>query len=110
MKKALATNVPVIGIPSVQRAVVNVEEEDEWRKRTNSPASAGRSRATSPALGGETTKKKRYHLLVEGLGLRAVMGVPGVNGRKTRTNHIMEMEKVLGIEAARTQALPIPNT
>lgn len=40
-------------------------------------------------------------MLVEGYGLRQVMNTPGVDGRFTRSNHIMEMEKVLGIEAAR---------
>lgn len=29
------------------------------------------------------------------------MNIPGVNGYKTKTNHIMETEKILGIEAAR---------
>lgn len=42
-----------------------------------------------------------YNLLVEGYGLREVMGTEGVNGLKTTTNHILEIEKVLGIEAAR---------
>jgi len=38
---------------------------------------------------------------VEGAGLLAVMGIQGVRGDKTRSTHIMEVEKVLGIEAAR---------
>jgi len=29
------------------------------------------------------------------------MNIPGIDGTKTQTNHIMETEKVLGIEAAR---------
>lgn len=30
------------------------------------------------------------------------MGIEGVDGRKTRSNHVMEMLNVLGIEAARS--------
>ena len=44
----------------------------------------------------------RYNLAVEGLDLRAVMGTLGVAGTKTRTNHVLELNAVLGIEAART--------
>lgn len=40
-------------------------------------------------------------LLVEGYGLRACMNTEGVNGLATRTNSVMEMRDVLGIEAAR---------
>lgn len=40
-------------------------------------------------------------LLVEGYGLKEVMTTEGVIGTRTQTNHIMEMQKVLGIEAAR---------
>jgi len=43
----------------------------------------------------------KYNLAVEGYGLRSVMNVPGIDGRHTKTNHIMETEKILGIEAAR---------
>ena len=31
----------------------------------------------------------------------AVLGTPGVDARNTKSNHIMEMNKTLGIEAAR---------
>jgi len=47
--------------------------------------------------------KSSYHLLVEGYGLAEVMGSSGVDGRRTTTNHIVEVEKTLGVEAARTQ-------
>jgi DNA-directed RNA polymerase III subunit RPC1 len=40
-------------------------------------------------------------LLVEGYGLRSCMTTEGVDGLKTRTNSVMEMREVLGIEAAR---------
>ncbi|KAG8082497.1 hypothetical protein GUJ93_ZPchr0014g47527 [Zizania palustris] len=43
----------------------------------------------------------RYNLLVEGTNLLAVMGTPGVDAMKTKSNHIMEVNRTLGIEAAR---------
>eukprot|EP00741_Cyanophora_paradoxa_P024408 tig00022075_g23567.t1 len=61
----------VTGVPSIERAVIN-------------------------DLGGG-----RYNLLVEGYGLSRVMATPGVRGSHTKSNHVMEVERVLGIEAAR---------
>ena len=46
--------------------------------------------------------KGRYHLLVEGNNMAEVMGTEGVLGEQTKTNHVMEAEKTLGIEAARS--------
>ncbi|XP_073308006.1 LOW QUALITY PROTEIN: DNA-directed RNA polymerase III subunit 1-like [Primulina huaijiensis] len=45
--------------------------------------------------------KETFDLLVEGTGLLSVMGIQGVNGCKTTSNHIIEVWKTLGIEAAR---------
>ena len=47
----------------------------------------------------------RYEVLVEGRDLTAVMGTLGVVGSHTTTNHIMEVEKVLGIEASRRKII-----
>lgn len=69
--KGILPKVIVKGIPTVERAVVNQH------------------------------KDKSYYLVVEGTNLRAVMGTPGVLGTKTTTNHIIEVEGTLGIEAAR---------
>lgn len=44
----------------------------------------------------------KRELLVEGYGLRDVMTTDGVIGSKTKTNHILEVYEVLGIEAARS--------
>ena len=44
---------------------------------------------------------KAYKLLIEGTDMRAVMGTPGLLGQHTTSNHIIEVEKTLGIEAAR---------
>lgn len=46
-----------------------------------------------------------YKLLAEGTGLLSVMGVSGVVGVECETNHIMEMEQVLGIEVARNKII-----
>jgi DNA-directed RNA polymerase III subunit RPC1 len=75
--KAELPGVIVQGIPTVNRAVINYDE--------NSAKSAS----------------KAHHLLVEGYGLAEVMGIPGVDGLNTTSNHIVEVEKTLGIEAAR---------
>lgn len=45
--------------------------------------------------------KGKYNLLVEGTNLKAVMGTEGVDGRNTKSNHVIEIERTLGIEAAR---------
>ena len=44
----------------------------------------------------------KYNLLVEGTNMCEVMGTEGVCGEQTTTNHVMEAEKTLGIEAARS--------
>ncbi|KAL9602953.1 MAG: hypothetical protein Q9219_001478 [cf. Caloplaca sp. 3 TL-2023] len=49
----------------------------------------------------KTDDQERNALLVEGYGLRACMSTDGVKGTATRTNSVMEMREVLGIEAAR---------
>eukprot|EP01105_Mastigella_eilhardi_P025761 TRINITY_DN7112_c0_g1_i1.p1 TRINITY_DN7112_c0_g1~~TRINITY_DN7112_c0_g1_i1.p1 ORF type:complete len:1449 (-),score=402.34 TRINITY_DN7112_c0_g1_i1:65-4234(-) len=46
-------------------------------------------------------KENGFNLLVEGKDLAAVMATSGIVGEKTVCNHIMEVERVLGVEAAR---------
>ena len=70
--QSLLPRVLVQGIPSVDRAVVN-------------------------DVGGG-----QYNLLVEGTALRAVMTTDGVRGVETTSNHVIEVEQTLGIEAARS--------
>ncbi|KYO27634.1 DNA-directed RNA polymerase III subunit RPC1 [Alligator mississippiensis] len=65
----------VQGIPEVSRAVIHIDEQ---------------------------SGKQKYKLLVEGDNLRAVMATHGVKGTKTTSNNTYEVEKTLGIEAART--------
>ncbi|PSR95151.1 DNA-directed RNA polymerase III subunit 1 like [Actinidia chinensis var. chinensis] len=73
LKNKLPT-VVVKGISTVERAVINRAKKDN---------------------------KEQYNLLVEGTGLRSVMGIVGIDGRKTTSNHIIEVQEVVGIEAAR---------
>lgn len=76
MLRSALPDVIVQGIPTINRAVINETEK-----------------------GGCPT----YNLLMEGYGLRDVMGAAGIDGLHTTTNHVIEVEEVLGVEAARTQ-------
>lgn len=72
----LKNNLPAVivkGIPSIVRAVISKQENDQ----------------------------SKHQLLVEGTGLKGVMATPGIDYRYSKSNHIMEIEEVLGIEAAR---------
>lgn len=71
-KRALP-KVVVKGVPTIVRAVINEQEGHPGR----------------------------FELLAEGYGLKDVMTIDGIIGTETVSNHIMEVEKVLGIEAAR---------
>eukprot|EP00117_Sycon_ciliatum_P006945 scpid14118/ scgid10259/ DNA-directed RNA polymerase III subunit RPC1; DNA-directed RNA polymerase III largest subunit; DNA-directed RNA polymerase III subunit A; RNA polymerase III 155 kDa subunit; RNA polymerase III subunit C160 len=79
--KSSLLNVVIKGIASVTRAIIHV---DDGKKNKGGD-------------GGKT----RYKLLVEGNDMRSVMATAGVNGTQTTSNHIIEVEKTLGIEAAR---------
>jgi len=76
--------VRVCGIENVSRAIIVAKlesEKTEEEKRTGRPC---------------------YKLLIEGTALQAVMGVKGIKGSEARSTHVMEVEKCLGIEAARS--------
>lgn len=64
-------NIPIRGYPEASRAIIKTDDQG------------------------------KNALLVEGYGLRACMTTQGVNGLATKTNSVMEMREVLGIEAAR---------
>lgn len=49
--------------------------------------------------------RSNYQILAEGTNLLDVMGVRGVDGHRTVTNHVKETERVLGIEAARSRII-----
>ncbi|XP_071808638.1 DNA-directed RNA polymerase III subunit RPC1-like isoform X1 [Asterias amurensis] len=68
------TDVVIQGIASVSRAVIHIDEKGS---------------------------KTLYKLLVEGDNLQAVVATRGVKGTSTTSNNTYEMEKTLGIEAAR---------
>jgi len=75
--------VVVCGIKDVSRAIITLKEEGEKTKTERASC------------------LKTHKILVEGTGLQAVMGAKGVAGERTKSTHIMEVEKTLGIEAAR---------
>ncbi|AMD22835.1 HHR066Cp [Eremothecium sinecaudum] len=68
-------SIVVKGLPDIARAVINIRDDG------------------------------KRELLVEGYGLRDVMTTDGVVGKKTRTNHFLEVFEVLGIEATRTSII-----
>lgn len=71
----------VAGLPSVERAVIQqISDPDDPEART-------------------------FQLLAEGTNLLDVMTVPGVACHQTVTNHVIETERVLGIEAARSRII-----
>ncbi|KAG9097222.1 hypothetical protein FRC06_007823, partial [Ceratobasidium sp. 370] len=76
--KRLLPSVVVKGIPTIQRAIINVLDKNV-----------------------DGCKRGDKELLVEGYGLKEVMNTDGIIGERTTSNHIMEVEQVLGIEAAR---------
>ncbi|GMH93134.1 hypothetical protein TrST_g13733 [Triparma strigata] len=78
--KSALPKVIVCGIHSVNRAVIN---ETDGK--------------------GTGVNADKFHLLVEGYGLLDVMGAEGIDGRHTETNHIIEIESTLGVEAARAK-------
>ncbi|CAI5759212.1 unnamed protein product [Candida verbasci] len=47
----------------------------------------------------------KKELLVEGYGLKEVMNTEGVIGTRTTTNHVLEVNEILGIEAARSSII-----
>lgn len=81
--KAALPKVIVCGIHTINRAVIN--ETDGGGKGDGGIAD------------------DRYHLLVEGYGLLDVMGSDGIDGLHTETNHVIEVEQTLGVEAARSK-------
>ena len=82
LRQVLKT-VVVCGIKDVTRAIITLKDDNE---KSDEEKRSG---------------QKCHKILVEGAGLQAVMGVKGVRGEQTRSTHIMEVEKTLGIEAAR---------
>ncbi|KAH7649449.1 DNA-directed RNA polymerase III C1 subunit [Cryptosporidium bovis] len=79
LKKGLQ-GVIVNGIPGVRRSIIR--QDDRIDEKTG-------------------IKKKCYSLAVEGYGLLKLMGINGIVGTSTISNHVIETKEVLGIEAAR---------
>ena len=105
-------NVIISGIVTVSRAVVNIVDAGEsipshHRGYVRNPDDVYQEIIEFENMEDEVEEEKSsegqksYNLIVEGSNLLAVMGIPGVDGNKTRSNDVMEVAKVLGIEAAR---------
>ena len=75
--KALIPDVVIKGYADCSRAII---------KKESSPNAKG---------------EYECQLLVEGYGLKDCMTTPGIEPYKTKSNHVMEVRTVLGIEAAR---------
>lgn len=73
--KRALPHIVIKGLPSISRAVINIKDDG------------------------------KRELLVEGYGLKEVMCTDGVVGTRTRTNHVLEIYDVLGIEAARSSII-----
>ncbi|RCK65164.1 DNA-directed RNA polymerase III subunit RPC1 [Candida viswanathii] len=69
--KRALPSVCIKGLPNIFRAVINIKDDG------------------------------KKELLVEGYGLKEVMNTEGIVGTKTTTNHVLEVNEILGIEAAR---------
>ncbi|TQD75003.1 hypothetical protein C1H46_039471 [Malus baccata] len=82
--KSMLPKVIVRGVGTVQRVVIN---EEKVKKEKNDIEVKGDG--------------KKYKLFAEGTGLLAVMGTEGIDGCKTTSNDVMEVQRTLGIEAAR---------
>lgn len=76
--KALIPDVVVKGFPDCERAILKKD--------------------TTPNANGDY----ECALFVEGYGFKECMTTPGIEPYKTKSNHVMEVCSVLGIEAART--------
>ncbi|KAF2726289.1 beta and beta-prime subunits of DNA dependent RNA-polymerase [Polychaeton citri CBS 116435] len=76
--KRILPQVVIKGYPEAQRAILK--------------------KADKPDKGG----KEPIAVFVEGYGFKLCMTTDGVDGRRTRTNSVMETKEVLGIEAARS--------
>ncbi|XP_047127085.1 DNA-directed RNA polymerase III subunit RPC1 isoform X1 [Hydra vulgaris] len=74
--KCQLQHVLVKGYPTVTRAIIHLDDEKKGSKNS-------------------------YKLLVEGDDLRSVMGTRGIKASECTSNNTIEVEKTLGIEAAR---------
>ena len=73
--KRVLPDICIKGLPNIFRAVINIKDDN------------------------------KKELLVEGYGLKDVMNTEGIVGTKTTTNHVLEVNEILGIEAARSSII-----
>ena len=87
IKKKL-NDVIISGLTTVSRAVINSNDKKDPSGK----------------------EYKSYSLAIEGTGLDRILTTPGVDFKKCISNNILEVEKVLGIEAARITIINEINT
>lgn len=63
--------------------------------------STGLPNVTRCIIHADDKKGDTFKLLVEGTDFRKVMATPGVDGRRSKFNSILDVAQILGIEAAR---------
>ncbi|GMH28406.1 hypothetical protein Nepgr_030249 [Nepenthes gracilis] len=96
-------------VPDDMKLAVNLEAEREdlhfalhwFKNRLPSVVIKGIQTVERAIVAEEEGGKGKLQLIVEGTGLNEVMGIDGVDGRSTESNHVMEVLETLGIEAAR---------
>lgn len=79
--KLLLPMIPVSGISTCSRAVINEYKEFCQGATSSAPLT-------------------KYNLLVEGIGLQNILNVSGIDFTRTLSNNIVEVANTLGIEAA----------
>ena len=123
--KEILCTIPVAGFPSISRAVVSVLDIDERKTNmknvySNMPEVEKENQTLVSEIlkcienkeeeeeeeeeedvDMEESTEELYQMICEGRGLLSVMGVSGIDGRRTISNDITEVFAVLGIEAAR---------
>ncbi|KAF7153706.1 hypothetical protein RHSIM_Rhsim01G0223300 [Rhododendron simsii] len=94
--------VVVKGVNSVERAVINrtkVDNKEQYNLLVEGSHGLGLSPRPLPEW--DRAPCRDWAWVLQSTGLQDVMGTEGINGRKTTSNHVMEVQQVIGIEAAR---------
>ncbi|KAL0211790.1 hypothetical protein RCL1_005416 [Eukaryota sp. TZLM3-RCL] len=87
--EALTLNLKLRGFPNVSKV---------YLRQVKSPV-------IDPRTGGIAFDRKEWILDTEGTDLLEIMSVPGVDFKRTVSNHVQDVYRVLGIEAARKTLL-----
>lgn len=78
---------------------------EKIRKQILEVKLAGLDQVSRVVINCSNKDKDEYELFIEGKGLNKVLNVPGINSYETLSNDLLEVEKSLGIEAARSMII-----